>query len=121
MAKIPDGMKMTVETKARDLIEGYLKPNHVKLPPSDASFNYIVDITTKWHGKYFYLSARYHSPGPDAMSPFFESKFARLEYRGKDRFALSFARHTGEWIELYPGLTIDECLSSIRDEPLFQP
>ena len=121
MATVPDEVKKTIEAKAHDLLEGYLKPNNVKPPPPDAHFNYIVDISTKWHGKYFYFFARYHSPGPNAIQPFFESKFARLEYKGKDRFALSFARHTGEWIELYPNLTIDECLSSIRDEPFFQP
>ncbi len=121
MATVPSEAKRVVEAKAHDLIERHLKPNHVKSPPSDARFNYIVDIETKWHGKYFYFSAKYHSPGPNAISPFFESKFARLEYRGKDRFTLSFARHTGEWVQLYTGLTIDECLSSIKDEPFFQP
>ena len=121
MAIVSDSTKRAVEAKARDLIESYLRPNNVKPPPPDAQFNYIVDVTTKWHGKYFYFSAKYHCPGPNAITPSFESKYARLEYRGKERFALSFVRHTGEWIELYPNLTIDECLSPIKDEPFFQP
>ena len=37
-------------SKAGDLIEGVLKPRHVKSPPEGSQFNYITDITTKWIG-----------------------------------------------------------------------
>jgi hypothetical protein len=37
------------------------------------------------------------------------------------RFALSFLRHTGRWVELYDALPVDECLKAIRDDPWFQP
>jgi hypothetical protein len=118
---IPDALKREVDARARDLIEVVLKPQHVKLPPADARFNYIVDIDTKWYRSYFYFCATYASPGPTALSPSFEVRFARLEYRGADRFSLAFMRHTGQWIELYPSLTVDECLAAIADEPYFLP
>jgi len=57
----------------------------------------------------------------NALSPTFESKFARMEYLGNDRFALYFMRHTGEWVGLYDGLSVDEYLKAIRDDPWFQP
>jgi len=29
-------------------------------------------------------------------------------------------RHTGQWVELYDALSVDECLQAIRDDPWFQ-
>jgi len=55
------------------------------------------------------------------ISPTFETKFARMEYVGNNRFALSFMRHTEQWIELYDSLSVDECLKAIQDDPWFQP
>ena len=49
------------------------------------------------------------------------SRFARMEYTGQDRFNLSYMRHTGKWWEFYEGLSLDECLVVIRDEPHFAP
>jgi hypothetical protein len=28
---------------------------------------------------------------------------------------------TGEWLEIFPDLTLDECLAAVRDDPWFQP
>ena len=60
-------------------------------------------------------------PGPNALMPFFEAKFARLEYTGMNQFNLAFMRHTGEWVEIYPGLTLGKCLAAIQDESWFHP
>jgi hypothetical protein len=121
MAKVPEHVKVELEQKANTLVETALKPAHVKPPPEDARFNYIVDIYTKWYRNYFYFCAKYHVPGPDAIEPSFEAKFARMEYTGSDRFALSFMRYTKQWVELYTDLSMDECLSAIQDEPFFYP
>ena len=56
----------------------------------------------------------------DVIQPDFESKFARLEYIGGNRFNLSYERHNGQWLELYADLTLDECLDAVRDDPWFQ-
>jgi hypothetical protein len=119
--RVTDNVKADVERKAAELVEKFLKPQHIKPPPEDMRFNYIVDIYTRWYRNYFYLCAKYHSPGPNAISPFFEVKFARLEYVGGDRFNLSFIRHTGQWVEIYTDCSLEECLSTIRDDALFQP
>ena len=119
--KVPEDVKTDLEKKAEALIETVLKPTHVKPPPEDPRFNYIVDIYTKWYRSYFYFCAKYASPGPTAISPFFDTKFARLEYIGNGRFNLSFMRHTGKWVEIRTGLSMDECLSDIQDDPLFCP
>src|SRR5450432_3994787 len=103
---VPTAIKTEVEAKATDLIEKVLKPKHVLPPPVEAKFNYVSDIGTKWHGNYFYFIATYTCPGPNAMSPTFESKFARMEYVGDGKFALGFERHTGEWVVLFNAISV---------------
>ena len=120
-ASVSAPIKAEVEAKARDLIENVLKPKHVQPPPAGEQFNYIIDIGAKWHSKYFYFFAIYACPGPNALSPTFEEKFARMEYLGFDRFALSIMRHTGEWVGIYDSLSADECMNAIRDDPWFVP
>lgn len=116
-----EAVKAEVEAKAKELIETVLKPQHVKPPPKDERFNYIIDIGGKWYRSYFYFFSTYACPGPNALSSTFESKFARLEHVGGGRFNLSFMRHTGQWVQLFTGLTLDECLKAIKDDPWFQP
>ncbi len=120
-SKVPTGVKDFVQQKANELVETFLKARYIKPPPKGYRFNYLVDIYTKWYRHYFYLCGKYRSPGPHALSPFFETKFARLEYRGRDQFHLAFMRYTGEWIELYHNLSLDECLARVKEEPFFQP
>jgi hypothetical protein len=114
-------IKAQVEVKAKELIENALKPKHVQPPPKGQRFNYIIDIGAKWYRNSFYLVSTYACPGPNALSPTFETKFARMEYVGNDQFALLFMRHTGQWVQLYDALSVDECLKAIRDDPWFQP
>jgi hypothetical protein len=120
-SQVPASLKAEVQRKAEQLIEETLKPRHLKPPPADNQFNYIVDIYSKWHRHYFYFCAKYCSPGSDAIAPDFEAKFARLEYTGHHNFNLSFRRYTEEWIEIHSDLSIDQCLAAIRDDPLFLP
>ena len=119
--QVPDSIKGILKEKADEIIENVLKPEHIKPPPTDNDFNYLVDIYSKWYRNYFYFCAKYASPGPNAMSPHFETKFARLEYVAEDRYHLSYMRHTDKWWEVYRDLSLAECLNTIRDDPLFMP
>ncbi len=119
--QVPDAIKAEVAAKADALIETALKPDHIQPPPEDPHFNYVVDIYTKWYRNYFYFCSKYHCPGPNAISPFFEARFARLEYVDNDRYNLSYMRHTEQWWEIYTELSLDECLATIKDEPHFLP
>ena len=114
-------IKAEVETKAKDLIDNVLKPEHVLPPPVEAQFNYIIDIGAKWYRNYFYFFSIYACPSPNALSPTFESKFARMESLGDGKFALYFMRHTGEWVGIYDSLSVDECMKAIQDDPWFVP
>ena len=114
-------IKAEVEVKARDLIDNVLKPKHVQTPRAEEQFNYIIDIGAKWYRNYFYFFSTYACPSPNALSPTFESKFARMEPLGGGKFALYFMRHTGEWVGIYDSLSADECMNAIRDGPWFVP
>jgi hypothetical protein len=114
-------LKGEVEAKAIALIEDVLKPKHVLPPPKDGQFNYIIDIGAKWYRNYFYFISTYACPGPNALSPTFESKFARMEHLGNGKFALYAMRYTGkEWIGILDELSVDECMKAIQDDPWFQ-
>lgn len=118
---MPETFKAEVERKVNELIETALSPKYVKPPPKNPKFNYVTGLSTKWYGRHFYLVAAYACPFPDAQSPTFEVNFARMEHTASGRFKLAYLRHTGKWHELFHGLTLDECLKSIRDDPWFQP
>ncbi|MCL0056326.1 hypothetical protein M1N81_02035 [Dehalococcoidia bacterium] len=119
--KVTETVKKDLEVKASELIESVLKPKHVKPPSQDEPFNYIVDIYAKWYRNYFYFCAKYRCPGPNAVSPFLEEKFARLKYISNGFFNLSYMRRTGQWREIYTESSVGECLAAIRDEPHFLP
>lgn len=119
--KLPNAIKENVTAKANNLIDTILKPKHVKPPSKNEKFNYIVDIYSKWARNYFYFCSKYACPGPNAISPYFEAKFARIEYIGNEQFNLAYMRHTGQWWELYTELSLVQCLEAIRNEPHFLP
>src|SRR5256714_11711989 len=116
---LPESLKMEVTTKANELIETVLKPRYIQPPPENPQFNYVVNIYGKWYHKAFYFCAEYRVAGPNPIGSSFEAKFARMQYAGNQRFHLSFMRYTGQWIQLYTDLTVDECIETIRDDPYF--
>lgn len=120
-APVPVSLKTEVDTKAMDLIQNVLNPRYVKPPKEDEQFNYITDIQAKWFRNNFYFVATYACPGPNAISPTFEAKFARMEPLGDGTFALYAMRYTGkEWVGVFDALTVDECMKAIQDDPWFE-
>ena len=75
-ASVTASIKAEVETKAKDLIENVLRPKYVLPPPVEAQSDYIIDIGAKWYRNYFYFFSTFACPGPNALSPTFESRFA---------------------------------------------
>jgi hypothetical protein len=120
-AKVPDSFKQVVKDKADELVNTVLIPQHVKPPPQDYQFNYLVNIYTQWYRHYFYFCSTYHCPGPNAISPSFEDKFARLEYLTGDNFNLAYMRHTRQWQEIAQSISLDEALTMIKESGFFQP
>ena len=77
--QISEHFKSEVKGKADQWVGEVLKPKHVKPPPEHPCINYLVDIYTRWYRYYFYILGKYLRPSPNATSPDFEVKFARLE------------------------------------------
>jgi len=118
---VPDTEKQLIEQKCNELIETEFKPKYIESPPTDHDLNYRTDIFGKWYRNYFYFCSTYNCPSPRAISPSFESRSARLEYVGEDCFNVAYMRHTGQWWEILHGLSLEECLSEIRNNPLLHP
>jgi len=118
---VPPAFKEEIKRRGDELIESTIKPTHLNPPPDDPQFNYIEQIDCYWRGRYFYFFATYRVPGPNAIRPTFESKFARMEYQGNEIFNLAFQRHNDQWFEIGFGLPVDKCLDSIGSNPLFYP
>jgi hypothetical protein len=121
-APVSASLKAEVEARAKDLIDTVLKPKHVKSPTVGQEFNYIIDIGAKWYRNCFYFFSTYACPSPHALSPTFESKFARMEPLGGGKFALYFMRYTGkEWVGIGDALSVDESMKAIQDDAWFVP
>lgn len=119
---VSDSIKSEVETRASELIETVLKPKHVRDPNENERFNYITDIGAKWYRNFFYFFSTYACPDPNAVSPSFEAKFARMEPLPDGKFALYSMRHTGnEWVGILDELSVDECMKAIQDDAWFSP
>lgn len=121
-ASVTPSIKAEVETKAKELIENVLKPKHVLPQKEGEQFNYITDIGAKWYRNYFYFFSTYACTSPNAYSPTFESRFARMEPLGNGKYALYFMRYTGkEWVGIFDALSVDECMKAIQDGEWFVP
>jgi|TARA_B110000238_G_C15749414_1_gene278485 hypothetical protein len=118
-AKITTAIKGNVSSLACDLIDKTLKPKHIDLERNNVSFIQLIDIFIKWRGSSLYFYAKYESSGENAISPSFETKFARLVYMGENKFNLSYMRHNDQWLNLHSGLTGQECCNAIENEPYF--
>jgi hypothetical protein len=118
---VPDTEKQSIEQKCNELIQTEFKPKYTDSPPTDHDLNYRTDIFGKWYRNYFYFCSTYNCPSPRAIFPSFESRSARLEYVGPDCFNVAYMRHTGQWWEILHGLSLEECLSEIRNNPLLHP
>jgi len=119
--KVPESKKLMLTDKANELIENIIKPNHISPPPTDNNFNYLVDIYSTWYRNYFYFCSKYNCPGPNAIAPSFDIKWARMEYVGNDKFNVSYMRHTEKWAEVFQDVSMIDSLKAITEEPYFAP
>ena len=47
--------------------------------------------------------------------------FARMEYVADNKFNLAYMRHNEQWFEVFQDISMDECLKSIEENPVFTP
>jgi len=112
--------KVAIDAACERLIANVLLPRYLpEITPTE--FNYPIAIYGKWHGNKYRFITRYRSDRADSFMSEFEAPFARLEYVSRDRFDLSYHRHTGEWYRLYKWITLNEALALIAEGAHFQP
>jgi hypothetical protein len=119
-ATIPDLEKTVIGIACQTFIDKVLKPRflpEIRVAP----FNYPVDIRGGFHGRNYRFMQRYRSGFDDNLGWEFDAAFCRLEYVGRDRFDVSWHRHTGQWFCLYRGRSLAEALELIERDGHLHP
>lgn len=119
--KVPEKIKNKLNELSAEFIEKELKPRYISPRRKHETFNYIIDIFTKWHQNYFYFCAKYCSPDKNSLSATFNTKFARLEYLPSGKYNLCYMRHTGQWWETEKRITQNESFKQIKEGGLYLP
>ena len=119
--KVTKLQKEWLKSKTDRYVESILIPKHIKEYPKNYKYNYLSNIYSKWHGRFFYICGVFTCPRPNALSPSFDTKIARFEFISDKRFNVSYMRHTGQWFQLYEDIDIEEAFSIIEDSPHFFP
>ena len=115
-----DADKAAIAAACQAFIDKVLKPRF--LPEiRRTEFNYPIDIRGRWHGGNYRFIQRYRSGHPRNAGLEFDAAFTRLEYVAKDRFDISFFRHTGQWHRLHANVSLSEALSLIESDGLLHP
>ncbi|MDZ4718322.1 MAG: hypothetical protein SH847_07595 [Roseiflexaceae bacterium] len=112
--------KQEVEQKAQPIVLAW-KHQYIQPPPAEPQFNYLIDIWTKWYRSAFYFGGTYASPHPNAISPTFETRYARMTYAGNRNFNLAYMRYTEQWWELFADVPLEEALHTIETTIHFHP
>ena len=112
--------KLAIARTCETFIDQVLKPRFLpEIRPT--AFNYPIAISGKWHGSKYRFIERFRSGFPDALGEEFDAPFARIEFLDRDRFDLSYRRHTDEWWCLYRSLSLATALKTIEDDGHFHP
>jgi hypothetical protein len=112
--------KLAIAAACEKFIADVLKPRFLPaIRPTE--FNYPIALSGAWHGNKYRFMIRFRSGDPHSREPEFEEPFARLEYVGRDRFDVSYQRHTGDWFCMFQGVSLAEALDLIENTPHFQP
>ena len=118
--KPPVAEKLAIIAACEGLISAVLRPRYLpEIKPTD--YNYPIAIYGKWLGNKYRFITRYRSDRADSLAPEFEAPFARVEYVSRDRFDLSYHRHTGQWLPLFQAVTLAEALALIEKGEHFAP
>ena len=119
--KPSEAEKRAITAACEGFIVDVLKPRFLpEVRPSE--FNYCVDIFGKWHGNKYRFMQRYRNDLPyQYVEPEFIAPFARLEYVGRDRFDLSYFRHTEQWWPVDRGVSLAEALELLESNGIYHP
>jgi hypothetical protein len=118
--KLSELEKAAIRSACQTFIDTVLKPRflpEIRVTP----LNYPVDIRGAFHGRSYRFLQRYRSGYADNLGWEFDAPFARLECVGRDRFDISFRRHTEQWFCLYRDRSLAEALKLIESDGHLHP
>ncbi len=118
--KPSDSDKTAITAVCDEFIANVLVPRFLpEIQPTE--FNYPIAIYGKWHGTKYRFIQRYRSDRDGSIEFEFDAPFTRLEYVGRDRFDISYFRHTEKWFRLYRDVSLREAIRLIEDEGVLHP
>ena len=118
--KPSDSDKTAITVVYDEFIADVLVPRFLpEIQPTE--FNYPIAIYGKWHGNKFRFIQRFRSDRDDVFESEFEAPFVRLEFVGRDRFDISYYRHTETWFRLYRNVSLREAIRLIEDDGHLHP
>ena len=113
--------KRAIVDACEAFIAKVLKPRFLpEIKPSDR-FNYAIDIRGDWRAGRYRFMRRYRAGGGPNDGEEFDAPFARVDRLGRDRFAICWMRHTGEWMPFQSGLTLAEAFELIQTVNVLHP
>ena len=118
--KPPENVKHAV-AEAAEVIVAEWRQRCIKPVPDNYEWNYLTQLYGRWRGNYFTFGGTYACPHADAISPTFDTGFARLEYLGQLGFNLAYFRHTGKWWQTEQAIPLADALAKIRDDEIYHP
>jgi hypothetical protein len=95
-------------------IPAHLLPADLREAAAESAIQHVV-----WRGSYLRFIAKYTCPGPNALAPFFEISFARLDCFDCDHYNLWARRHNDQWIVLAEDVTLAGAFPEMRTNPCF--
>jgi len=118
---ISESEKNLIKEKCDKFIDSKIKPGATKPFNPKIKKQQCVDNYCKWYRNYIYFISEFKDTRDDIISPEYEDKYARLQCIGKDKFLLSYMRHTGVWFELTfgNGFTLNQCFERMLEMPHF--
>jgi hypothetical protein len=118
--KLSTFQKEEIKAKAQKFLDEVFKAVVIRPAPADAQFNYMVDVSVKWHGAYLIFMTKYACPAPNAFSPFFEVPLARFGYFSRDKWSVWARRHNDQWMDMGGmRLTLEGCFDEMLTNPWF--
>ena len=118
--KPSDTLKLKVEQALKPVIEEAT----AALKPYDESkdINQGIYFFGKWNRNFYYVYQKMKTP-PNSMVEEFDYGVARMKYVGDQQFDLAYFRHTGKWEDIFThaGLSLEEAVEAIKNDPWFLP
>jgi hypothetical protein len=93
----------------------------VEAAPQNPEYPFLIDVLTRWRGRYFYFVALYRDPRPEAIVPTFEMPFARLTHVATGRFVVSYRHHTGKFFSIGPDVELPDAIDMLKGIPVLSP